>query len=159
MCRELFPSKLGRSSKGTTCLQLSVHVPTSAPLSFRCTVLPSCSWPACLPSSLSPLQFLLLHQTILYPALADYIVPLHVDVSMIPLVHCTYCCSVLLTFPIQNCYAAVAAGTCLPFSPEGQSAGLGCPGGTTGWEMLSSQEREQCRAVWGWRCRKVSMQA
>lgn len=31
MYKELFPWKLGRSSKGTTCLQLSVRAPTSAP--------------------------------------------------------------------------------------------------------------------------------
>lgn len=90
------------------------------------------------------------------PALADYVVPLHVDVSMIPPVCCTCCCSARLTFSIQNCCAAVAAGTCFSFSPEGQSAAMGCQGKNTAREMLSSQEREQCRAVWNWWGRRVS---
>lgn len=38
----------------------------------------------------------------------------------------------------------------------GQSAGVGCQGGSTAQEMLSSQEREQRRAVWGWRGRRIS---
>lgn len=147
-------SKLGRSSKGTTSLQLSACAPTWAPLSSRCAVLPGGSWPVPRQQPSSSPVLPVTPDVILCAALADHIVPLHVDVSTIPPAHCTYCCVATLTFPIQNCYAAVGAGTRVPFLLEGYSAG--CQGGTTAWEMLSSREREQCRAAWGWKGRSVS---
>lgn len=106
-----------------------------------------CSWPAHSCSSPFSLWFLLSHQALLSAQHWQIAWFLCVDVSVIPTVHCTYCCTAGLTFPIRNCHAGVAVGTHFPFSPEAQSAGIGCQGGTGDGVMQSSVGLQQHKGL------------